>query len=283
MEQNPYAPPGYDVPSGPAGPAGPADDEGFIEGGRGVEAGQGYQWLAGGWEIVKGNVGSWIVICILYMVIAVLISVIPVVGRFVFNLMAPMFSAGLLLGCRDIREGRSFGVGHLFEGFKHASGLVVLGLVNLVWALVLGGLGVVMGAGGAFMARPKLGAVGGAGLDPAMLQKLFLFSAVAFVIGIPITMANYYAPALVALKGLSPVAALKNSFLGAAKNVLPFIVYSIIATLFTFVALLPCGLGLLVYLPGLGLRRLPRRLLRRAAAGAVAHVRGGQARGTGVS
>lgn len=241
MNQNPYAPPGDDLPPPPAG-----GDDGFIEGGRGVEAGRGYQWLVGGWELVKGRVGMWILLFIAYAVIAVVLSIIPVVGQFLLQLVAPVLSAGLYLGCRDVRAGRELGVGHIFAGFERAGGLLLLGLVSVVWSVAMQGVGIAMGAIRALGESPKFT---GTSLDMTQIQKLLLYSAVVSIISIPLTMARYYAPALVAIQGLSPVAALKNSFLGAAKNVLPFIVYSLAAMMFAFLAILPCGLGFVVYFP----------------------------------
>jgi hypothetical protein len=245
MEQNPYAPPVDDLPRGPT----PTGDDGFIEGGRGVEAGRGYAWITGGWEIVKGSVGSWILICILYIVLAVALSLIPRVGQLAFSLIAPVLTGGLLIGCRDTREGRDFGVAHFFEGFKQPGGLLVLGLVHLGWALVLGVVGLAFGVGGVFNAQPQLAGAFG---NPAYMKQLygiFTFAGVSWLLGIPITMATYYAPCLVALRGMSPIAALKNSFLGASKNVLPFIVYCVLTFFFSIAAAIPCGLGLLVLVP----------------------------------
>jgi len=244
MEQNPYAPPIDTTPP----VAAPTEGDGFIEGGRGVEVGRGVAWLTEGWDLVKGNVGSWILICILYGVFAVVVSVIPFVGQFAFGLITPVLSAGLYLGCRDLREARGFGVGHLFEGFKHAGGLLVIGLVHVV-PTVLASVGLVIASGGAFNTRMPFTMNPDHPLDLTKLAPLLIFGVVALVLSIPISMATFYAPALVAIRGMSPLAALKNSFLGASKNVLPFIVYVLLMVLFSIAAVLPCGLGLLLLVP----------------------------------
>lgn len=243
MEMNPYAPPVYDL----APDAPPPGDGSFIEGGRGVEAGRGYAWLTEGWAIVKVNFWSWFLVIILYGALAIGVSLVPVVGQVVFSAVTPLLTAGLLIGCRDIQERRDFGVGHLFEGFKHAGGLLVIGLVHLAWSLVLGGVGLAVGGGGMFNAKPQFNPA--TGFDLAVLQPLLLFAVVSFVIGVPVTMATYYAPALVALRGMSPIDAMKNSLLGASKNVLPFIVYCLATFLFAILATLPCGLGVFVLAP----------------------------------
>lgn len=244
MEQNPYAPPIDNMP-----PAAQAGEDGFIEGGRGVDAGRGAAWLTEGWELVKGNVGSWILISFLYLVLAIVLIIIPVVGQLAYAFLIPVFSAGLVLGCRDVSEGRDFGVGALFAGFNHAGGLLVICLIHLGQALFLAGLGLVLGVGGAFNTQSPFAPPAGNPLDPGKLQGLAIFMVATVVIGIPVGMATYYAPALVAIRGMAPGAAVKNSFLGASKNVLPFIVYCLLAFLFSIAAILPCGFGFLVLVP----------------------------------
>jgi len=242
MDYNPYAPPTYDRPPAVETPTG---EDGFIEGGRSVGAERGTAWLTEGWELVKGNVVSWIVVCVFSIVFSIGVSVVPVVGPLAFGAVTPLFSAGLYLGCRDIREGRPFGVGHLFAGFNHAGDLLVIGLVRLGQGLVLQGVGFVMGVE---MGSPFATTTGNP-LDLANLKPLLAFLAVSFVLDIPVTMATYYASALVAIRGMRPLAALKNSFLGTSKNILPYVVYCLMLVLLSLAAALPCGLGFLVLVP----------------------------------
>ena len=239
MNQNPYAPPHDDLPPRPQA----TGEGGFIEGGRGVEAGRGYAWVTEGWEIFKLNAGMWILVCLVWGLITIVLNVIPVVGRFAFALIAPMFSAGVILGCRHLREGRTFGIGALFEGFQHAGPLLIIGLVHVGWSLVLAGVEKALGIGAAIKPSGDPMAV------LRQLQPLYAFLGISIFAGIPITMATYYAPALVALQGLSPVDAMKSSFLGAVKNILPFIVYTIVTMFCAILAVIPCGLGLFVLAP----------------------------------
>jgi uncharacterized membrane protein len=66
---------------------------------------------------------------------------------------------------------------------------------------------------------------------------------------LPLIMAIWFAPALVMLGGLSPGAALKASFLGCLRNVVPFLVYGAIGIVLAIVASIPFGLGWLVLGP----------------------------------
>jgi uncharacterized membrane protein len=62
-------------------------------------------------------------------------------------------------------------------------------------------------------------------------------------------MAYWFAPALVAIDGLSALAAMKLSFIGCIRNVLPFLLYGIVMFVLTILASIPLLLGLLVLLP----------------------------------
>jgi uncharacterized membrane protein len=74
---------------------------------------------------------------------------------------------------------------------------------------------------------------------------------VALALSIPIYMALWFAPALVVLREMPPLEAIKASFLGCLKNILPFLVYSIVVMVLGIVAAIPLGLGWLVLGPTL--------------------------------
>jgi uncharacterized membrane protein len=48
---------------------------------------------------------------------------------------------------------------------------------------------------------------------------------------------------------MAPVAAMKASFRGCMRNIVPFLVYGILMLLLSFVAMIPLGLGLMVWVP----------------------------------
>jgi uncharacterized membrane protein len=100
------------------------------------------------------------------------------------------------------------------------------------------------------------------GLDPNSLQTQSpeaLFATMAPAISltvlvilalmIPLIMAYWFAPALAMLDGLGPIAAMKLSFVGCVKNVLPFLIYGLIALVLIVVGMIPFLLGLLVVSP----------------------------------
>jgi uncharacterized membrane protein len=66
---------------------------------------------------------------------------------------------------------------------------------------------------------------------------------------LPLLMALWFAPALVIFHDVQPMAAMKSSFQGCLRNMLPFLIYGIVGFLLAIVAVIPLGLGLLVLGP----------------------------------
>lgn len=215
-------------------------------GGRAVGAGQGWTWIADGFGLFKKAPGMWIALVIVLFVILVVLAFIPLLGTVATFLLMPLFVGGLILGCRALQGGGELELGHLFAGFKeHTANLIVLG------ALAIGGMFIVMlpviaivGVGAFF------GAMRGDAAGMAAIGGGFLLAwLVAMALSIPIYMALWFAPALVVLRGLAPVAAVKESFFGCLKNVVPFLIYGIVLLVLGIVAAIPLGLGWLVLGP----------------------------------
>jgi uncharacterized membrane protein len=62
-------------------------------------------------------------------------------------------------------------------------------------------------------------------------------------------MALWFAPALVVFHELGAVEAMKQSFTGCLRNIVPFLVYGVILIVPAFIASIPLGLGWLVLGP----------------------------------
>jgi uncharacterized membrane protein len=77
-----------------------------------------------------------------------------------------------------------------------------------------------------------------------------------FTLVLLLVIAWQYAPILVFFSGVTPVAALRASFTGTLRNILPYTVYSLIMQFIALIlGILPFGLGMIVLLP-LGLTSL---------------------------
>jgi len=185
---------------------------------------------------------------VILFVILVVLAFVPLLGAVATFLVVPVFVGGLLLGCRALQGGGGGGAAHLFAGFKaHTGNLIVIGALAIAgWIVVMLPVIVIVGAG-AFLAALRGDAAGVAALGGSFMLAWL----VALALSIPIYMALWFAPALVVLRGMAPIEAIKESFLGCLKNVLPFLVYSIVLMVLGIVAAIPLGLGWLVLGPTL--------------------------------
>ena len=76
------------------------------------------------------------VIFIVYFIIACVMSLVPFIGQVALNLIAPVFLAGFMLGCRALENKQDLEINHLFAAFKsHATPLITVGVALTWWAL----------------------------------------------------------------------------------------------------------------------------------------------------
>ena len=218
----------------------------FVPGGQSRPAGNGWTWIAEGWELFKRQPGLWIGIVVLAFLIFVAAAFIPIVGPLATTLFGPVFAAGVMVGCKTLDSGGELELGHLFAGFRQRTGtLIGVGalylaatlVVILVVSLIMGvGMMTMMGAG-----------------DPqdmaAMGMTMVLAMLIMFALLLPAVMAIWLAAPLVVFHDHGAVEAMKGSFMGCLKNILSFLVYSVVLFVFSIAATLPLMLGWLVLGP----------------------------------
>jgi uncharacterized membrane protein len=241
---NPYAAPKAPVADQAVVPPG-----NFTPGGRPRPAGNGWSWIAEGWRFFMKAPGIWIAIAVVMLVLSFVLNFIPFVGPLALTLLTPVFAGGVMLGCRALDEGQELEFRHLFAGFQTQFGnLVALGAIylGLVFAIMVV-VGVITGAGMFAMMA------GGGAQNPAVATGAFATMMVALLIGlalfVPVAMLMWFAPALVVLNQLAPTEALKQSFSGSLRNIVPFLIYGVVLFILAIVASLPIMLGWLVLGP----------------------------------
>jgi len=243
---DPYAAPHADLAAEP--------EDGEMSGPGSVPVGHGWLWLSQGFWHFKQNPFKWIIALVLWVVLAVVVSLVPLLGSLAVMLFSPVVAAGFMIGANAQNEGGDFEVGHLFSGFSAGIGqLVLVGLLYLVGSIVLGILAAVLVGGG--MLATLGGMQGMQQMNPDQVNPMMLSSAILIpmliilALSIPLMMAYWFAPALVALEGLSAISAMKMSFVGCLKNMLPFLIYGLIGLVLVIVGSIPFMLGLLVVMP----------------------------------
>ncbi|MBW7902179.1 MAG: hypothetical protein H3C26_11905 [Rhodocyclaceae bacterium] len=209
-----------------------------------------FTWLHQGWALFAAAPGQWVAMTVLLLVVFLGLQLVPVIGGLVAALLAPTFVAGLLHAARRLGDEGRCELDDLFAGFRNNAGaLVVLGLLFMAgWAAILlvvavvAGSGVVGGVAAGVIGQPAMGVgIGLAGFFLAFVLKLLL--------GIPLCLAMWLAPALVYCNGMAPVAALQASFSASLMSWPAMLVLALVSLALGFFALLPMGLGFLVLVP----------------------------------
>jgi len=240
---NPYAAPRSQVDDVPV-----AEKGNFIATGRAVPAGYAWNWIAGGWELFKKQPGTWIGLFVVWAVIFIALGMVPLLGAIATNALFPVFGAGIIIGTRTLAQGGKLELAHLFAGFKRNTGnLVVVGLLFLVamFAAAIPAIAIVgIGFFKIFAGMGSPAAAFGKSLGTFALAWLIWLSLM-----VPVYMAIWFAPALVALHDCGPGEALRHSFGACLKNTMPFLVYGIVLLMLFFVGSIPLGLGLLIVIP----------------------------------
>lgn len=201
---------------------------------RVVDAGRGFGWWGEGFRIFRASIGMWIGVFFVYLILTTLIGSIPFVGSIGHSLLTPVFIGGLMVGCRTLERGERLRMSHLFEGFQGANfvPLMIIGALNI--ALVVG---LMLLAGAGLFGTAKLQDLGSMS-DPlrafegplaAMSGGIGLLVMLLAVVAVTVfAMLNWFAPALVVLRGVPAFQAMKLSFVACLRNWLPFLVYSLV-------------------------------------------------------
>jgi uncharacterized membrane protein len=240
-----------------AAPTGAEDTSEQLPSAGKVPAGHGWTWVKGGASLFARSPGIWIAVTLVWGLMAVAINFVPVVGFLAFYLLQPVFIGGMMLGCAAQDAGEDLEINHLFAGFSHhTSRLVAVGgmylaatvavtLVVVVLMLVLGG------GASVFTDLDQLTETGQP--TPEQIGMLLSVGAVAMLVGLSLglilVMAFWFAPLLVILDGVEVFDAILLSLRACLQNWLPLLVYGLVLSVLSVIAMIPLGLGLLILGP----------------------------------
>ena len=218
---------------------------------RHLDAGAGMRWVSQAWTLFKARPGLWIGMVLAVLLIMMVLSMIPGLN-FVLSLGFGVIIAGFVISAYELDENQNLEFAHLFAGFQRNLGqLLLLGVLYLAAILVIGIIAAVVflvfggisGGMGAWMHADS--SAWGAG----MIMGLMLGCLVFLALVVPVAMAIWFAPALVALHAVPAIDAMKLSFQACWANIMAFLVYGLVLVGLSILALLTLGLGYLVLLP----------------------------------
>lgn len=207
---------------------------------RQVPAGHALTWIVSGFDLFKANPVMLIVILLIYLGIIIPISLVPVLGTIASTLLAPVFAAGMMWGCKALANKQDLLINHLFEGFKkNTRQLIAVGGIYMLSLLVIMVI-VVLSLDKEVVEL----LIKGHELSQEQARAIMLPVLFALLLVMPILMAYWYAPVIVGLNNLTAIEAMKLSFSACLRNMLPFLLYGLIFTsllfpLFELMSLLP--------------------------------------------
>jgi uncharacterized membrane protein len=228
---------------------------------RKLEAARGWTWIKQGSQLLMRNplLGiSSAILCVLSVFAALML---PMVGPLLAVALMPIMLAGYMRICRALEENEKVQPAMLLAGFrKHTSALVTLGAFLMLGMLFASTVMVTVGGESFAALMEQMHSAA----DSQMLMQAIAGGdsriSIAVLAGLTLMLALVvawqYAPILVFFHGISPWLALRASFAGTLRNIVPYTIYSLVMQLLTMVlGILPFGIGMLLLLP-LGLTSL---------------------------
>lgn len=217
---------------------------------------EGINWFVDGFKLVAKNPVGWIAFFFIWFVVTVPGSFIPLISVFLHFLL-PVFVGGVMWGCFQLDKTNTFNPLCLFYGFqRNFSKLFTLGIFysagGIVIAVILQGLLVVFGYDLDSIQQLSSSYLN-QDVQPEdiirLMQMLLVIMLGLLALSIPLFMAIWFAPALVIINNVSPLQALKMSFIACLRNMVSFLSYGIVGFVACFIAFIPFGLGFIVLIP----------------------------------
>ena len=196
---------------GPIDVSGRPGDSGAPEP-RTVDADRGLGWWTDAWALFMRSALLWVALGLILFVGLMVFGLVPLLGTLALSLLMPVFGGSWMLAARKVHEGGALEVGDLFGGFQapHFTPLLLLGVLLLVATAIIGSVAFMLGAG-AMLGMVMGGAHHSAGGMMAGMGAAFGALAVTLVLGTIVTMALWFAPALVVFRKMPPIEAMRLS------------------------------------------------------------------------
>lgn len=223
---------------------------------RTLSAGQGAAWWSEGWQVFKAAPGVWLLITVVLFLVMAALTLVPILGNLAQSVLGPVFGGGLALACHGLAKGRPLTLASLFEGFsgERFMPLLIIGLVYLaamfvIWVVAIAAIVGVAGGAGLFSALASDSSQMAMAMMKSFGLSMFIVVPLALIGTALVSMACWFAPALVALNGEEPIAAMKKSFRACWQNLGAMAIYGLILIALCIVAAIPIALGFLVLIP----------------------------------
>lgn len=218
---------------------------------RKLLAGEGNAIIGDAWGLYKQAPIKWTAMTISLFIVTAVFNTIPIIGPILGAIMIVPLFAGLIVGAQKISQGESLLFIDLLAGLQMCGvKLIVFSIVYTILciAAVLIPFGIFGGTDMLIMM------VGGEPSDDMLFQPEIMFtfivsSLLSMALTIPVLMAFWFAVPLIMFHKMSIPDSLKTSFKSCTKNFLPMFIYGLMMLVWSIIALIPLGLGYLIWLP----------------------------------
>ncbi|MCF6287855.1 MAG: hypothetical protein L3J53_01285 [Proteobacteria bacterium] len=204
---------------------------------RKVVASSGWQWINKGARYFMLCKLNWLAIIFIIGLITVFLMKISPILQLALIFVLPFVTAGLALACADIEQGKALSVAYLVKGFQSPNkfnifryGILLLLMMlisQILSSILLNIIGVSNEQLKQAMELLQSNEEGQVAviLSSPVLIKFFLLS---ILLILPVLVVNLFAPIILVFSSLTPIEAIKLSFMAGLKNIPAFIVYGLI-------------------------------------------------------
>ena len=209
---------------------------------RKVGMAAGSRWLLHAWIIFKARWAMCLGMAFVMGLITSVLGEIPYVG-WLSGLLNLLFVGGLMLSCDALVEGDELEFEYLFSGFKFKlkelliCSVIMFGLVLLLLTVLI--LLILMGSSMDSDTLFNMFNIPDS-INARDVLVLLIFFLLFMVLLLPVMMMTWFAPALICLHDIKAWDAMKMSLQACLRNVMPFLVYSLVMFAVMF------GMGLLI-------------------------------------
>ncbi|HEY1077186.1 MAG TPA: BPSS1780 family membrane protein [Fontimonas sp.] len=210
---------------------------------RQVAVGRCSEWIGEGWTLFRQSPGTWIGLVVVWVLLLAVLGSVPLLGSLASNLLGPVFTAGVFLGCLRVERGEKLRIEDLFLAFKsdRLAPLIILGVLGIVVMVGVVLIALLFGFGSI--------ATLAAGIDTEIEQMgagVVIGGLVILLMLLPVAMALWFAAPLVMFARVDPVESLKLSFVACWRNMWSLSLWGLLALLIMIVAAIPVLLGWLI-------------------------------------
>jgi uncharacterized membrane protein len=216
-----------------------------------------FTWLASGWRMFAAHPADWVLMALCafaLLALSTLLVPIPLIGPILPPLLLALLLGGMLHAATiQAQDGQTHFL-QLFEGFRrHPGNLTLVGLFYAI-PLILVHLLVMLALGGGLLVSLFGLSIGGtinavASDLISMLVDLGIALGIFLLLWGLLLLSMLFAPALVMEAKAPPLEAMRLSLAASLRNIGAILLLAIILYVLFILALLPAGLGVVLYIP----------------------------------